>query len=278
MMDDLAASVADLLREAADSIILPRFGCLAESDIVPKSSPTDLVTVADREAEAWLTPRLTGIVDAVVVGEEACAATPSLRDRAGEVMAWTVDPVDGTSNFVKENERFCSMVSLLQGGNPVRSWIWVPLSGELYYAEAGSGAFCSAGPDAAPRRLKLGHCDLTVGEVQGGASIREVAEPARSRLRDRLRAMPGRWFPGSAGVLGTEIASGTQNFMFHATCTPWDHAPVDLLCREAGAHAGMVGDGRRYNAVDAGAFMVASDRRTWQMIHDHLLGDEEQSA
>jgi len=270
MMDDLAASVATLLREAAAEIIVPRFGRLAEGEIEEKSAPTDLVTVADREAETWLTPRLRDLVDAVVIGEEACAATPSLRERAGETMAWTVDPVDGTGNFVKGNERFCSMVALLEGGVPVRSWIWVPLAEELYYAEAGRGAVRLAEPDRSPQRLLLGDRDLTLCEMTGGASIRDVAEPRRTRMRERLRAVPGRWFPGSGGILGTAIASGTQNFLFHATCTPWDHAPVDLLCREAGAHAAMLGDGARYNAVLSGGLLVASCRTSWQRLSDHL--------
>lgn len=270
MMDDVAASVAALLREAADTFILPRFGRLNDSEIEEKTSPTDLVTVADREAEIWLTPRLTDIVNAVVIGEEACAATPSLRDRAGEPQAWTVDPVDGTSNFVKGNERFCSMVSLLDGGVPVRSWIWLPLAEELYYAEAGAGAVCLSGADGHPHRLFPDGRLLALDEMTGGASIRDVAEPARAQMRDRLRAMPGRWFPGSGGILGTAIASGTQHFLFHATCTPWDHAPVDLLCREAGAHASMMGDGTRYNAGMSGGLLVASSHDNWQRLARYL--------
>ena len=116
MMDDLAASVAALLREAADTFILPRFGQLNDSEIEEKTSPTDLVTVADREAEIWLTPRLTDIVNAVVIGEEACAASPSLRDRAGEQQAWTVDPVDGTSNFIKGIRATCPLMAM--------TWRW----------------------------------------------------------------------------------------------------------------------------------------------------------
>lgn len=270
MMDDLATSVATLLREAATSFILPRFGRLADSDIESKSSPTDLVTVADREAEAWLTPRLSSLVDAVVIGEEACAATPSLRGRASERLAWTLDPVDGTSNFVKGNERFCSMVSLLEDGVPVRSWIWLPLAEELYYAEAGQGASCSSLADGRVTGLKLDEGGLALDEMKGGASIRDVAEPARTQMRDKLRALPGRWFPGSAGILGTAIASGTQNFLFHATCTPWDHAPVDLLCREAGGHVGMINDGARYNAAMPGGILVASCHPSWQQLSDYL--------
>jgi len=282
MMDDLACSVAELLRMAGDDIIVPRHGRLLDRDIDTKSAPNDLVTIADHEAEAWLTPRLKDIVEAVVIGEEACAAAPELRQRAGETVAWTVDPVDGTGNFVKGNDRFCSMVSLLQKGVPLRSWIWLPLSEELYYASAGEGAVCLCAGDGEPRPLSVGAGEGQPGHQQsgsnrpenlsGGANVGGVAEPLRTLMRDRLRAMPNRCFPGSTGILGTSIASGSLDFLLHGTCTPWDHAPVDLLCREAGAHAGMVSGGHAYNAASAGAFMIAPNPQSWQALHTYLTG------
>ena len=140
MNSPLADAVATLLREVGKKTILPRFGALADSDIETKSDPTDFVTVADREAEQWLTPRLRRLVDCPVIGEEACAENPAIRDAVAAPRAWTVDPVDGTSNFVKGNGRFCSMIALLEYGVPVASWIWVPLTETLYMATAGDGA------------------------------------------------------------------------------------------------------------------------------------------
>ena len=63
MAEVLADEVADLLREVGETLILPRYGALEDSDIDTKSGPDDLVTIADREAELWLTPRLRGLVD-----------------------------------------------------------------------------------------------------------------------------------------------------------------------------------------------------------------------
>lgn len=272
MLDQLGVSVADLLRMAAQIHILPRFGHLSDSDITIKTSATDLVTCADREAEIWLTPRLRELVDAPVIGEEACADQPEVRLQAGAACAWTIDPVDGTNNFVKVRDRFCSMVALLKDGIPVRSWIWLPLQQHLYYASAGNGAFfCDNG--AVPRRLELAPRAWSVDELQGAASVRDIDEPEKSRLRDILRAMPGRWFPGSVGVLAGGIAAGEQHFLMHGSCTPWDHAPVDLLCREAGAYTAMVASGEAYHAGDNAAFMITPDAESWQMLRDHLWPD-----
>ena len=272
MFDTIAAGVADLVCAAGDRFVLPRYGALDDREIAAKTSPTDLVTVADREAEAWLTPRLRDIVDAVVIGEEACAEDPALRDSATAPLAWTVDPVDGTNNFVNAKERFCSMVALLEHGVPVRSWIWLPLQRRLYYAAAGKGAMMRL-DGGAQQSLSLTARDWSIDLLKGAASVRDVQEPEKTRLRGILREMPGRWFPGSIGVLAGGIAEGEQHFLMHASCTPWDHAPVDLLCREAGAHAAMIDGGGRYDAGKRSGFMVAPDPKAWQMLHRHLWHD-----
>lgn len=267
--DDLDLAVGALLREACARFVMPRYGQLRQDEVEEKSSPTDLVTIADRETEAFLTPELRGLINGEVIGEEACAADPAIRARSVAPVAWTIDPVDGTGNFVKGNERFCSMVALLKTGRPVRSWIYFPLDGLLYAARAGGGAYVTAG-DGDLRQLRLTPRAWHTDDMSGSANILAVVEPRREILRDRLRNLPGRWFAGSAGFMGAEIASGRQQFMLHSLCTPWDHAPVDLLCREAGACAAMIDDGAPFDAGFERAFMIAPDRQAWDALRDRV--------
>ena len=269
LQDDLDNAIGALMRQACARFVMPRYGQLSQDDVEVKSSPTDLVTIADREAEAFLTPRLRDLIDGEVIGEEACAADPDIRSRANAPVAWTVDPVDGTGNFVKGIDRFCSMVALLEEGRPVRSWIYVPLQDRLYSAMAGRGAFVSHG-DGHHQQLSLAPRNWQIDEMTGGANILGITEPRREILRDRLRALPGRWFVGSTGIMGVEIASGRQQFLLHSLCTPWDHAPVDLLCREAGAHAAMIDDDVAFNVEYERAFMVAPDRQSWESLRDRV--------
>lgn len=268
MAEVLADEVADLLREVGETLILPRYGALEDSDIDTKSGPDDLVTIADREAELWLTPRLRGLVDCPVIGEEACAATPEILNAACDARAWTVDPVDGTSNFVKGNDRFCSMIALLERGVPVASWIWMPLTAELYYAGKDEGALLATATGRHQLRVAPGPGDLHV--MQGGGNALGMAEPRRTKVRAELRSLPGRRFPGSSGVLGAEIARGDSHFLFHGSCTAWDHAPVDLLCREAGAYAAMVGDEQPFTADRTEPFLVTPTRSDWHNFRDKV--------
>ena len=69
--------VADLIRDVCERVILPRFGALASHEVIQKR-PGDVVTVADREAEAELTAAFgRATPGALVVGEEASFADPT---------------------------------------------------------------------------------------------------------------------------------------------------------------------------------------------------------
>ena len=269
MDDNLRDRVAALLREAGTDIILPRFGRLADHEIDTKSGPADLVTVADREAEEWLTPRLREIVDCAVVGEEACAADNSIRDAAAGAMAWTLDPVDGTSNFVKASDMFCSMIALVEDGVPVRSWLWMPVQKTLYYAARGEGAWRSDG-DGGERRLRVGAPVLDIERMKGGANTSRLPESVRPHVRERLKPIKGHWLPHCVGYLAAQIACGEQDFLLHAKCTPWDDAPADLLCREAGAHAAMIADDAPYDAVRDDALLVVQSEEGWERLKAHI--------
>ena len=111
-------AVLTLLQDVADEVINPRFRDLASEEIAEKN-PGDLVTVADHEAEALITKALAAAYpDALVLGEEAEASDPTLEERfrAAE-HAFTVDPVDGTRNFVHGSPDHAVMVAEIKAGD-----------------------------------------------------------------------------------------------------------------------------------------------------------------
>ena len=85
-------------------------------------------------------------------------------------------------------------------------------------------------------------------------------------LRVRLHGLAGRCFPGSAGVQACLIANGEGDYLIHGKSTPWDHAPVDLLCRMAGGHAAMLDDQARFHASMKSPFMATSSYQGWQAL------------
>ena len=221
-----------MLQETADEYINPRFAALASHEVMEKN-PGDLVTVADREAEVAITARLRDAYpDALIVGEEAVAADPSILDGLAEADHWfTVDPVDGTKNFVNASPDHGVMVAEMRGAQVVRSWMWQPQHGVAYVAEQGAGAFRN-GERIAPR---------TVGQVAQGVTSR----PTRvGESIDGLPPLKLSWV--CCAVDYPQIASGGADFILYVTTKPWDHAPGSLFITEAGGVCAYA-DGSAYD-------------------------------
>ena len=138
-----ADAVTALIRAAAARHILPRFNRLAAHEIKQKTSPRDLVTVADLETEQALTPALKALLPgSEVVGEEETARDPAVMDRLdGDAPVWIIDPVDGTANFVDAVPRFAVLVALSAGEEIRLAWIHDPVRDVTAIASAGGGAW-----------------------------------------------------------------------------------------------------------------------------------------
>jgi fructose-1,6-bisphosphatase/inositol monophosphatase family enzyme len=133
-------AVLRLLQSVADEVVNPRFRSLSSGEIDEKG-PGDLVTAADREAEQLITTALRGAYpDAVILGEETYAGRPALMQEFWTAdHAFTVDPVDGTKNFVHGSRDHAMMIGEVKGGESVRGWIWQPQHRTAYVAELGAG-------------------------------------------------------------------------------------------------------------------------------------------
>ena len=230
--------VEALMAEASERIVLPRFGRLASGDIDEKKA-NDFVTIADREAEAFLAPRLAALLPgALVLGEEAASADPSLMRRIGtQGLLWVVDPVDGTRSFIDRRDDFGIIVALLRDGEPIGGWILQPIGGRRLATERGAGTRLAGFAPAPPRPaggLPLG---MFLGRLPDGAR-------ARDRAAGRYEVGPR---PGGGAIAFLEMAADAADLLYLARGWPWDHAAGALALREAGGEARFVGDGAPYS-------------------------------
>lgn len=245
--------VLTLLREVGEQVVDPRFRSLGSGEVDEKN-PGDLVTVADREAEELLTAALTrAYPDAVVLGEEATATDPALPDRfRAAAHAFTVDPVDGTKNFVHGSPDHAMMVAEVLAGEVVRSWIWQPQHRRGYVAERGAGAWLDG------RRLTrppLGE------ELRGVTSRRSWIGQALGALRE----LDLTWV--CCGVDYPKLVEGEADYALYRKGKPWDHAPGSLLLSEAGGYVGTF-DGAPYRPQDETprGLVAAADRATYDAV------------
>lgn len=228
-------AILAMLQEVAEEVINPRFRALAEHQVMEKN-PGDLVTVADREAEALITRRLQDAYpEAVILGEEHHSVNPSLlATYADAPHAFTVDPIDGTKNFVNGSKDHGVMVAELVGPDVVRSWIWQPQHSLAYVAERGAGASCNGEA-------------LTRPPIANPAAPRGVTSH-RKWIGHSLGDFPPlelTWV--CCAVDYPMVVAGAADYIVYTGRAPWDHAPGSLLLSEAGGVLGTF-DRAPYNA------------------------------
>ena len=132
----LKAVVAAVKLVAAEEI-MPRYMKVAHQ----RKSDGSLCTEADMATQLALSKKLQAILNVPVLGEEMSTEEQHAIWQAGKGGLWCIDPIDGTSNFVRGLPYFAISVALLREGNSVLGVVYDPVADEAFAAELGKGAF-----------------------------------------------------------------------------------------------------------------------------------------
>jgi myo-inositol-1(or 4)-monophosphatase len=191
-----------------------------------KSSRTDVVTEFDRAAEAHIVGELRRLrPDDAIIGEEG-------TDDAGTSgVAWFLDPIDGTTNFVYDHAAWACSIGVARGDEMVAGAVFVPPTGEMFSAATGAGATLDGRPISTS-----GETDLALALVGTGFTYHAERRRAQGRVvaellgdvRDIRRL-------GSAAVDLCMVACGRIDVYFERYLNSWDAAAGELIAREAGA-------------------------------------------
>lgn len=244
--------VLRLLQRVGAEVVDPRFRGLDQDEISEKR-PGDLVTAADHEAEHLLTEALLeAYPDAVVLGEEAYAEDESLMGRYEQAEhAFTLDPVDGTKNFVRGSPDHAMMLAEVLGGRVERAWVWQPQHQDAYVAERGRGTWRNG------ERITVA---TPADPPRGAVSARRWV----GRALGDLPPLTLTWV--CCGVDYPHLIAGDCDFLLYGRPKPWDHAPTSLLLTEAGGHVGTP-DGTPYTPyLGAQRLVAAADRATYERV------------
>jgi fructose-1,6-bisphosphatase/inositol monophosphatase family enzyme len=242
-------AVRMLIEDAARLTIMPRFRQLSTSEVDQKAGPHDVVTIADKESEAYLEPRLRALLPgSTVVGEEAVSGDEGIMEalrRPGS--AWLIDPVDGTANFAVGNALFAVMVALVHDGDAIASWIHDPVRGVTAMAKKGEGAWMHESDGS--RRKLVTPKPPSLAHISGAPNIRYGDREFAARIAHRIDKTAGVLILRCAGQEYLAMAEGHIHYAVYNRAMPWDHAAGCLLIEEAGGVAKRL-DGSRYRAAD----------------------------
>lgn len=192
------------------------------------------VSEADKAVEDLIRDRLAeAFPDDAFLGEES-----GRSGGAGPV--WVVDPIDGTTMFLRGIAYWCVSIALVAEGVLELGVIYDPLADEMFAGRRGHGAQCNG----RPMRVST-VCELSQAVVGVGFSHRRPTVPVSDWL-GRLLAAKGEYRQLGAGALMlAHAADGRLDGYYECHHHSWDALAGLLLNREAGAWTNdfLAGDG-----------------------------------
>ena len=229
--------LAERAARAAGEVLLSFYGRPPEG-VSSKSSSTDLVSDADREAERTIRDLLEAERPA-----DGLVAEEGSHSEADSGRRWVVDPLDGTINFLYGFPAWAVSVALEDADGLAVGVVHSPIHAETFCAVRGEGAFL-AGPGgrselsvAAPRALDQALVATGFSyEPERRAAQAEVIQGLLPRARDIRRA-------GAAALDLAWLAAGRVDAFFERGLQHWDWAAGRLLVEEAGGAVLWLDDG-----------------------------------
>lgn len=196
---------------------------IKEVSFSTKKDYRDLVTSVDKNVEKYLIEQLEKYFpDADIIGEES-----GICDKHSNKV-WLIDPIDGTANFVKQNEDYCVMMAYFEDNIPMLSYIYNVYRDELTYAIKDDGVYIS------DRKLLKPH-NIALKDAMISVDIRRMFDTELCKQLI-LNSFDIRYV-GSAGLDAVKVATGCFGGYFSPMAGgAWDFAPMILIAQELDLH------------------------------------------
>jgi histidinol-phosphatase len=221
--------LAHVLADNADNLSMDRFGAL---DLAVSTKPDmTYVTESDQAVEETIRRHLKSArTRDVVLGEEQGEVEGSTGSHERR---WIVDPIDGTSNFVRGVPVWATLIALEEAGEIVAGLVSAPALGRRWWASKGGGAFTGKSFMNA-REIRVSG----VSELESASfSYASVGGWDRIDKRKGFDALLRRvWRTRAYGDFWSYmlLAEGAVDVAAEPDLELWDMAALDVIVREAG--------------------------------------------
>lgn len=211
------------------------------------------VTNADKCAEAIIMPALAALTpDIPIVSEEAFER--GVIPDVSKGTFWTVDPIDGTKEFVNRTGAFVVAISLVVDGKPVLGAIYHPAF-DLMYVAAGPGTAEKIDAEGVRHKLQADNVktdDVRVVMNESSTDMLPVKGYLSQQFGDAAR------IDGKPGILrAMQVAENSADASViyplkrEGRTKWWDVAPGHAIVEAAGGKVtGVDGKEIRYDAPD----------------------------
>lgn len=251
-------NIAVRAARSAGTVIVRAFEQLDKVEVETKGT-NDFVSNVDLSAEK-------AIIDTIL---KSYPKHSIVSEEAGEIKGededyqWIIDPLDGTTNFVKGIPHFAVSIALKVKGKLDQAVIYDPIRGELFTASRGKGAQLNGFRVRVSQHKDLSGAILGTGfpfkHKQHTNAYLDIFKTLFTKTSDMRRA-------GSAALDLAYLASGRIDGFFEIGLKPWDTAAGELMVIEAG---GLVTDFTGgHNHARSGNIVAGSSRLLKEMLKD----------
>ena len=246
MSSDL--ELAERAARAAGEVLLSYYGQPPEG-VDAKSSDTDLVSDADREAERVIRELL-----AAERPEDGLLAEEGSQAQSESGRRWIVDPLDGTANFLYGFPAWAVSIALEDERGLALGLVLDPLRPELFSAVRGEGARLDGAPIRVSGRTELARALVATGfsyEADRRGAQAELLLTVLPRVRDIRRV-------GAAALDLCQVAAGRVDAFYERGLKRWDEAAGRIIIEEAGGVSAEL-EGEPAGLVAAGSPELLSE-------------------
>jgi myo-inositol-1(or 4)-monophosphatase len=192
----------------------------------------EIVTDADTAVNKTVIGVLKKLTPTILICSEEGADLPR-NELAKTDLAWVLDPIDGTTNFVARLPLWGISLALMRRGEPIVGFISLPPLKHRYHAVKGGGAWFGN------ERLRVSETkkfEESIGLLCYGYEQSDIDRGLRAIARVTKKVRSVRRL-GAAVIEATWVASGRADFTVLHGAKPWDVAAGVLLVTEAGGRA-----------------------------------------
>ncbi|HAS8613170.1 TPA: inositol-1-monophosphatase [Vibrio vulnificus] len=220
----------------------------------------DFVTNVDKEAETIIIDTIkSSYPEHCIVAEENGLINGKDKD-----VQWIIDPLDGTTNFVKGLPHLAVSIAVRIKGKTEVACVYDPMLNELFTAQRGAGAQLNNARIRVKQPKDLQGAIIATGfpfkQKQHSESYFKIMSAMFVEVADFRRA-------GSAALDLCYVAAGRVDGYFELGLKPWDIAAGELIAREAGAIITDFAGGTEY--IKSGN-VVASSARGVKSLLKHI--------
>lgn len=212
------------IAKAAGQIILDAH--CENNDIELKPGEANFVTRYDKSVQEFLKAELTKLYpDAAFIGEESGEDGYKNADTL-----IVVDPIDGTTNFIKNMRHSSVVIGIIKDKIPYKSVVYNPYDDEVFYAKRGGGAYLNG------KRIFVSQSHLCDGLVGFGSVpyYAELYSKTFDLIKELMPACADVRRLGSAALDLCFVACGRFDLFFEYRLSLWDYCAAGLIVTEAG--------------------------------------------